>query len=347
MLSVSQRNTVGVWTLSLASLSFFPSRAGGDDPAKADAVFRSAPRSLTSNSQGDIYQQQPLARASFSPREDPALPLASPSGTVIGSKRESEPIADEPRATLLTRLLGAASYIFCALGFAVYASRSVPADKRDSHILSRVGSFFDRDPAVYPANLYSLRMWAVNNLALAATSIGMGVASGQITLGGAYPAIVFGLSLATIPLAAKYSGKRVSNPYMLACEVLSYFAIATHTVSFVAPSLVNIALGTSAGIGLVGRALSWFPLLAEMVREGIRPSEGKTFPSLKSTMYWTAGTMAAWGSIVVACGTPFTGAATVLAGYLLQNFVFLGISAASYRCWKGKVAAGSCTQNSR
>jgi len=338
----SIRRNCGVLALSFAGVSFFPSRATEGEPVEEIGRTRKAPPTLPIESVRGVDPQSPLVRASFSPRQEPEVPVR-PSKSVIEHARAPEQVADEPRAGLLTKLLGVTSFIFCILGFAVYASRSVPAQNRRDHTLSRVGNLFDRDPAVYPANIYSLRMWAVNNFALAATSIGMGVASGQLTLGGTYPALVFGLSLATIPLAAKYSAKRVSNTFMLSCEILSYVAIATHTVSFFAPSLVNIALDTSAGLGLLGRGLSWFPLLSEMVREGIQPSAAKAFPSLKSTMYWTAGTLAAWGSIIAAYGTPFTGAGTVLAGYVLQNIVFLGIGVTSYHIWKRKVAAGHGT----
>ncbi len=329
--------------VGLAAASFCAAKTDKETPDQPRRAIpaRVAPDLSPSTDYNATHQgltKNPLATSDFPPHfRALGEPLSS-------DRKDSEALplqhaGSTQRASLdLSKLLGAASFILATLGFSVYASRAIPSEQRGQHLLSRVGSFFDRDPALYPANQYSLRMWAVNNFALAATSISMGLASGQVALGATYPALICALALATISLTAKHSTGKTTNPYFLTCEALSYLAIALHVVSHAAPSVMNLALGTAAVVGLVGRFISWVPLMVEMVKEGLHPSQAKAFPSLKSVTYWTAGTLAAYASIATAYGSAFPPAAAILLGYASQNLVFLGVGLLCYESWKRKTS---------
>lgn len=340
------RNRIGASAICLSAASFTCSRIDAQEQSASEAVARSIPGDSTVGPQSSYRTAvDGLKDLSFPPLRIAQLPPIKADSTEQLAKPKDESLPKSFFSKVLavipffSKPLAVISFALCAIGFVVYGRAAVPVKNRANHMLSRVGEIFDRDPGFYPANLSSIKMWAVNNFALAATSISMGISIGQFSLGSIYPAAVCALSLAIFPLSKMYSSKAETNFYMKTCERLSYLAIGLHILTHCFGATTTSTLVVSAAAALAGRILSWVPLLTEMIKEGSAPSARNSFPSLTSVTYWTAGTTLAALSVLATYGTFKTSAAIIPLGYMFQNLFFLGIGRVSYLCWKKKMDA--------
>ena len=250
------------------------------------------------------------------------------------------PVIDAPSwSQRLSTLCGIGAATLGSIAWIIYGRRGVPADKRSDHILPRLGSMFDSSEAYFPTNLPSLRMWVVNNTALALTGVSLALAKGNGVAGALYPAVTTVFALAVMPLARRYQTREFSNNYMKACEGLSYLSLGLYLASqFNATSALFAAAGVSglvvsAVTGLGARALSFVPYVSDFIRTAANPEQYKDFPPLKNLCLWTGGTILSAASVALAVGTPYSAALIVPLGYMVQNILTIGLAGACYRRW--------------
>jgi hypothetical protein len=282
--------------------------------------------------EGDVFKEIRLAQ-----RDVDLRTISQVSSEQEGMIAKGQPA----QSGLIPMLFGLGSLALCSIGFAVYGSRSVPKESRSEHLISRVGEFFDKEAGFYPANKASVRMWMVNNGAIALTGITIALESSQLSFASMYPAVVCLLSAGIRHLAKKYPTSDTSNIYIKTCELLSYVAIGMYATSYLVSALTNTTslvgvpvLAACAITALTGRALTWVPFLKDMINEARSPNPEKGFPSIKSVAYWTGGTMLASLSVYIANDTAYTSVAIIPLGYMLTNFVAFGIAAGCYLRWK-------------